>query len=78
MADACGLAWRLTGEARWRELVELSVRWFLGANDGGIPMYDDETGGCYDGLMPSGANLNQGAESTLSALMALQDARVVV
>lgn len=78
MADACGLAWRLTGEARWRELVELSARWFLGANDGGIPMYDDETGGCYDGLMPSGANLNQGAESTLSALMALQDARVVV
>ena len=78
MADACKVAWEVTGEARWRDLLELSARWFVGANDGRAPMYDVETGGCYDGLMRSGVNLNQGAESTLSALMALQDAHEIL
>jgi hypothetical protein len=34
------------------------------------PLYDPVTGGCYDGLTPVGANLNQGAESTISCLIA--------
>ena len=45
--------------------------WFLGNNDVGVPIYDFRTGGCNDGLTPSGANLNQGAESTLSFLLSL-------
>jgi hypothetical protein len=45
--------------------------WFLGVNDLGEPLYDYVTGGCYDGLTPTGPNLNQGAESTLSCLLAL-------
>ena len=36
-----------------------------------LPLYDSVTGGCRDGLHPDRANENQGAESTLSFLMAL-------
>ena len=35
-----------------------------------LPLYDHESGGCYDGLGPSGVNLNQGAEAALSYLQA--------
>jgi hypothetical protein len=43
-----------------------SYQWFLGMNDLGTSLYDHSTGGCADGLMMEGVNLNQGAESTLS------------
>ena len=33
-------------------------------------MYNPCTGGCFDGLEENNVNLNQGAESTLSYLMA--------
>ena len=36
-----------------------------------VPVYDATTGGCRDGLHPDRINENQGAESTLSFLMAL-------
>jgi hypothetical protein len=36
-----------------------------------VPLYDATTGGCKDGLHPDRVNENQGAESTLSFLMAL-------
>jgi hypothetical protein len=45
--------------------------WFLGKNDLQVPLYDTVTGGCKDGLHPDRVNENQGAESTLSFLMAL-------
>jgi hypothetical protein len=45
--------------------------WFLGRNDLQVPIYDATTGGCRDGLHPDRINENQGAESTLSFLMAL-------
>jgi hypothetical protein len=45
--------------------------WFIGDNDVGAPLYDPKTGGCCDGLEPDGVNRNQGAESTLSYVMAL-------
>jgi hypothetical protein len=44
-----------------------------------VPLYDATTGGCRDGLHPDRINENQGAESTLSFLMALlemQEAKV--
>jgi len=43
--------------------------WFLGENSLCIPLYDEETKGCCDGLHPNGINLNQGAESTLAYLI---------
>jgi hypothetical protein len=40
-----------------------------------MALYDPTTGGCRDGLHPDRANENQGAESTLSFLMALLEMR---
>ncbi len=76
-ADACARAWVASGEERWRDLVGMAARWFLGDNDLGARMYDVETGASYDGLTPGGPNLNQGAESTISGLSALQTAALL-
>lgn len=43
--------------------------WFLGENSLCVPLYDEETKGCCDGLHTDGINLNQGAESTLAYLI---------
>lgn len=77
MADACGRAWSLTGDRRWKDRVEGVARWLVGANDTGAVLYDPQTGGCGDGLGPDYTNLNQGAESTLAALSVLQQAEMV-
>jgi len=44
--------------------------WFLGNNHLSQIMYNPCTGGCYDGLEENQVNLNQGAESTISYLLA--------
>jgi glycosyltransferase involved in cell wall biosynthesis len=72
---ACMETYRLTREARWLEEARRVFRWFLGKNDLQIPLYDGTTGGCKDGLHPDRVNENQGAESTLSFLMALLEMR---
>jgi len=69
--SACLEAYRATGDARWRKEAWRAFNWFLGDNDLQIALYDSATGGCRDGLHPDRANENQGAESTLSFLMAL-------
>ena len=71
--SACALAYRLTKDQSWLEEAQCAFRWFLGENDLHVPLYDAVTGGCKDGLHPDRANENQGAESTLSFLMALLD-----
>ena len=71
--SACLEAYRLTGEANWLDEAKRVFTWFLGKNDLQVPLYDAETGGCRDGLHPDRVNENQGAESTLSFLMALLD-----
>jgi len=47
-----------------------AFNWFLGNNRLHQIIYNPCTGGCYDGLEESNVNLNQGAESTVSYLMA--------
>ncbi|MGA2890036.1 MAG: glycosyltransferase family 4 protein [Terracidiphilus sp.] len=69
--SACLEVYRLTEERQWREEAQRVFRWFLGKNDLQAPLYDPITGGCRDGLHPDRVNENQGAESTLSFLMAL-------
>jgi len=71
--SACLLAYRVTGKQRWCDEAWSAFRWFLGDNDLQIPLYDAATGGCKDGLHPDRVNENQGAESTLSFLLALLD-----
>ena len=74
---ACVEAYRVTGDSSWLEEAWSAFRWFLGENDLQVPLYDAATGGCRDGLHPDRVNENQGAESTLSFLMALLDMQTV-
>ena len=69
--SACLEVYRLTEESQWLEEARRVFTWFLGNNDLQVPLYDGSTGGCRDGLHPDRVNENQGAESTLSFLMAL-------
>jgi hypothetical protein len=66
-------AWRLTGHSDWQLRAMRVFRWFMGHNDLGLPLYDATTGGCRDGLHIDRINQNQGAESTLSYLLALTE-----
>ena len=75
VVSACLQAYRATGKGRWRKEAWSAFNWFLGDNDLQIALYDPTTGGCRDGLHPDRANENQGAESTLSFLMALLELR---
>jgi len=75
--SACLQAYRVTGDSRWRKEAWSAFNWFLGDNDLQLPLYDAATGGCRDGLHPDRANENQGAESTLSFLMALLEMRAL-
>ena len=75
LADACARAQVVSGDDGWRRGVDLAIGWFAGENDAGAVMRDAETCGGYDGLTPSGPNLNQGAESTLALISTLQHAR---
>ncbi len=77
--EACGavaaylLGYRVTGDVHWHERATQAFNWFLGQNQLNEWVYDPATGGCRDGLHPERSNENQGAESTLSFLMALLD-----
>jgi glycosyltransferase involved in cell wall biosynthesis len=75
VVSACLQAYRATGKGRWRKEAWSAFNWFLGDNDLQVALYDPSTGGCRDGLHPDRANENQGAESTLSFLMALLEMR---
>lgn len=54
----------------YKRKAKIAFDWFLGHNHLNQIMYNPCTGGCYDGLEEYNVNLNQGAESTLSYLMA--------
>nr|WP_198428360.1 glycosyltransferase [Nocardia bovistercoris] len=75
LADACARAYDDTGDPTWRDAVLLCEAWFRGTNDVGTPLIDPVSGGCCDGLEPTGRNENQGAESTLALLSTQQQAR---
>jgi glycosyltransferase involved in cell wall biosynthesis len=69
--SACLDAGRITGDGRWFMRARRAFDWFLGQNELHRPLYDPATGACHDGLHPDRINKNQGAESTLSFLLAL-------
>jgi hypothetical protein len=69
---AATAAFKATGRRRYADAAEMAYGWFLGDNDVGIAMANRLNGGCFDGLTPTGPNCNQGAESTLMWLTALE------
>lgn len=68
MVDACRAAAAADPSGPWMSHLEEAAGWFLGRNDVGVVLYDDETGAGFDGLTAEGVNFNRGAESTLAAL----------
>jgi hypothetical protein len=78
LADACVRAATVTGDDEWLAGVRMCIAWFLGDNDAGIPLLDELTGGCSDGLTGTGRSRNQGAESTLAMIAVLQHGRRMV
>ena len=74
---ACLEAARVTGQRGWRDEARRAFAWFLGQNQKQLALYEPTTGGCRDGLHEDRVNENQGAESTLSYLMALAELRAV-
>jgi glycosyltransferase involved in cell wall biosynthesis len=73
--SACMQAFRATGDHRWSEYARRAFMWFLGQNQLHQSLYDPRTGGCRDALHADRVNENEGAESTLSFLLALMDMR---
>lgn len=60
----------LGGEGQYQTKMYKAFNWFLGNNMLNRVMYSHLSGGCFDGLQEEEVNLNQGAESTISYLLA--------
>jgi glycosyltransferase involved in cell wall biosynthesis len=73
--SACMHAFRTTGDHRWTGHARRAFTWFLGQNQLHQALYDPLTGGCRDALHVDRVNENEGAESTLSFLLALMEMR---
>ncbi|MGF1558508.1 MAG: glycosyltransferase family 4 protein, partial [Flavobacteriaceae bacterium] len=59
-------AFEVTKELKYYNKMHTAFSWFLGNNDLLIPLFDEESKGCCDGLDARSVNRNQGAESTIS------------
>ena len=64
------VAYKITSDPTYLQKAFTSFQWFLGKNHLNQMVYDEVTGGCNDGVGQYAINLNQGAESTLSYLLA--------
>ncbi len=67
---ALGKFYEVFKDETYMHKMTIAFNWFLGNNHLHQIMYNPCTGGCYDGLEEDDVNLNQGAESTVSYLMA--------
>ncbi len=70
MVQTLALAYKLTKNPEYEKNSLKAFHWFLGKNTLNQVVYNEKTGGCYDGLDQKDLNLNQGAESTLAYLSA--------
>jgi hypothetical protein len=75
MVSAAADAFRATGRRHYLDAAEAAYGWFLGGNDVGVALADPVRGACSDGLTPRGPSANQGAESMLMWLTALEQMR---
>ncbi|MFH1582742.1 MAG: glycosyltransferase [Candidatus Falkowbacteria bacterium] len=68
--EALTKAYKITKKENYARQARIAFEWFLGKNHLNQMIYDEATGGCYDGLGRNSINFNQGAESTISYLLA--------
>lgn len=62
--------YQLLHDKNYLDKMHQAFHWYLGKNHLQQIIYNPSTGGCYDGLEEKNVNLNQGAESTISYLIA--------
>jgi uncharacterized protein YyaL (SSP411 family) len=77
MVETALAAFRATHQINFRTAAQAIFTWFLGKNTKGLRVYNPNTGGCYDGITPEGLNLNQGAEATVTYLLARLDLEMI-
>ena len=70
MMEASLAGFQATNEKKYQKIANIAFEWFLGKNTKNVVVYDSTTGACHDGINPQGLNLNQGAEATISYLLA--------
>ena len=70
MVQALITAYKSTNDEKYLNKAIKAFSWFLGRNMTNHSLYNPFTGGCYDGLGSETININQGAESTISYLLA--------
>lgn len=70
MVIALRVMYEETADKAYLKKMDQAFHWFLGNNALNQVVYSQMTGGCYDGLGVREINLNQGAESTISYLLA--------
>lgn len=59
-------AYKTTKDEKYKKMIEVCHSWYEGHNSKGMSLIDIVTGGCFDGLMKNGHNINMGAESIIS------------
>jgi hypothetical protein len=74
---AADTAYEATGSPRYRGAMEMAYGWFVGRNDAHEAVAEPRSGACGDGIGPAGVSRNQGAESTLMWLIALEHIRTI-
>jgi hypothetical protein len=70
MSEAAISAFLITGRRKYLLVAKNAFEWFFGRNLKNLQVYCPQDGGCYDGITPSGLNLNKGAESAVTFLQA--------
>lgn len=70
MSEAAVDAYYATKNKRYLQLANIAFEWFLGKNSKQAAVYNPQTGGCFDGVNYDKVNKNQGAESSISYLLA--------
>ena len=70
MVQTLTVAFDITKEDRYMKLAIEAFHWFLGKNSLNQEVYNNLTGGCHDGVGENSLNMNQGAESSISYLLA--------
>lgn len=61
---------KVTADKTYFQAAQKWFAWYYGYNSNKVAVYDSVTGGCFDGVIPEGINLNQGAESIVTYLLA--------
>lgn len=70
MVLAATSLYQATKKSEYLELATTWMNWYFGLNSQKVTVVNDETSGIYDAVTPHGVNLNQGAESIVTFLLA--------